>query len=77
MAINGEWGILKKMPVSADCNQLIYDQAVLGMDHLDGARQTLSQRVLFKVKDVYGNVVHYIFYQLRDWGAIKLAEIQN
>ena len=31
MSVNGEWGILKKIPVSVDSNQLIYDQTVLGM----------------------------------------------
>ena len=35
MSVNDEWRILKKIPVSADYNQLIYGQAVLGMDYLD------------------------------------------
>ena len=29
MALNGEWGILKKFPISADYNQLIYDHTLL------------------------------------------------
>ena len=57
MAINGEWGILKKIPVSADYNQLIYDQTVLGMDYLDCSNQTLSL-IDFKLKDHSGNAVN-------------------
>ena len=41
MAVNDEWGILKKIPVSAAYKQLIYDQTVLGMDHLDCSNQIL------------------------------------
>ena len=29
---NGEWGIIKKVPVNANYNQMIYDNPVLGMD---------------------------------------------
>ena len=57
MAINGEWGILKKIPVSANYNQLIYDQSVLGMDYLDCSNQTLSL-IDFKPKDHTGEVVN-------------------
>ena len=35
MSVNGAWGILKKIPVSADYNKLIYDQTALGMDFSD------------------------------------------
>ena len=41
MAVNDQWGILKKIPVSAAYKQLIYDQTVLGMDHLDCGNQIL------------------------------------
>ena len=44
MAVNGEWGILKKIPVSADYNQLIYDQTFSLID--------------FKLKDHTGEVVN-------------------
>ena len=57
MTVNGEWGILKKIPVSADYNQLIYDQTVLGMDYLDCSNQTLSL-IDFKLKDRTGDVVY-------------------
>ena len=57
MAVNGEWGILKKIPVSADYNLLIYDQTVLGMDYLDCSNQTLSL-IDFKLKDHTGVVVN-------------------
>ena len=57
MAVNGEWGILKKIPVSADYNQLIYDQTVLGMDYLDCSHHTLSL-FEFKLKDHTGDVVN-------------------
>ena len=39
MAVNGEWGILKKIPARADYNQLIYEQTVLDMDYLNGSNQ--------------------------------------
>ena len=57
MTINGEWGILKKIPVSADYNQLIYDQTVLGMDYLDCSNQTLSL-INVKLKGHTGEVVN-------------------
>ena len=43
MSINGEWGILKKTPVNAGYNEIVYDQTVLGMDYLDCSNQTLSR----------------------------------
>jgi len=57
MAINGEWGILKKIPVSDDYNQVIYYQTVLGMDYLDCSNQPLSL-IDFKLKDHNGNIVN-------------------
>ena len=57
MAVNGKWGILKKIPVSANYNQLIYDQTVLGMDYLDCSRQTLSL-IDFELKDHTKEVVN-------------------
>ena len=57
MAVNGEWGILKNIPVSANNNQLIYDQTVLGMDYLDCSNQTLSL-IDFKLKEHTGEVVN-------------------
>ena len=57
VSTNGEYGILKKVPVSASYNNMIYDNTVLGMDHLDCSNKTLS-RIDFKVKDAYGNIVN-------------------
>ena len=57
MAINGEWGILKKIPVSADYNQLIYDHTVLAMDYLNCSNQTLGL-IDFKLQDHSGNIVN-------------------
>ena len=53
----GEWGMLQKAPVSADNNQLIYDQAAVGMAYLDCNNQTLSL-LDFKIKDHSGNIVN-------------------
>ena len=47
--VHGEWGILEKIPVNSDDNQLIYDQTVLGMAYLDCSNQTLSL-IDFKIK---------------------------
>jgi len=57
MSINGEWGILKKIPVNAGYNEIVYDQTVLGMDYLDCSNQTLS-RIDFKIKYHNGNTVN-------------------
>ena len=57
MDINGEWGILKKIPVSADYNQFIYDQTVLGMDYLDCSNQKVSLNDN-KLNDHSGDVVN-------------------
>ena len=57
MSINGERGILKKIPASAGYNEMIYDQTVLGMDYLACSGQTLS-RIGSKTKDHSGNIVN-------------------
>ncbi|MFM7979744.1 MAG: hypothetical protein ACKPKO_10550, partial [Candidatus Fonsibacter sp.] len=57
MSINGEFGILKKIPVNAGYNEIVYDQTVLGMDYLDCSNQTLS-RIDFKIKYHNGNTVN-------------------
>ena len=54
MSISGERGIIKKVPVRANYNEMIYDDAVLGIDYLDCSRQSLS-RLEFQLKYVYGN----------------------
>ena len=57
MSISGERGIVKKVPVIANFNEMIYDDAVLGIDYLDCSRQSLS-RLEFQLKDVYGNYIN-------------------
>ena len=57
MSISGERGIVKKVPVRANFNEMIYDDAVLGIDYLDCSRQSLS-RLEFQLKDVYGNYIN-------------------
>ncbi|MFM7986304.1 MAG: hypothetical protein ACKPKO_44025 [Candidatus Fonsibacter sp.] len=49
ISINGEWGILKKIPDNAGYNEIVSDQAALGMDYLDCSNQTLS-RIDFNIK---------------------------
>ena len=56
MIINGEWFILKKIPVNAGYNEMVYDKTVLGMDYLDCSNQTLSH-IDFKIKDLAGNTM--------------------
>lgn len=56
LSVSGERGIIKKVPVSANYNEMIFDQVVLGSDYLDCSRQTLS-RLEFQLKDVFGNLV--------------------
>ena len=56
VSTNGEYGILKKVPVNASYNNMIYDNTVLGMDHLDCNNKTLS-RFDIKVKDASGNII--------------------
>ena len=46
MSINGEWGILRKIPVSAGYNEMLHDRTVLGMDYLDSSGQTLPGSTL-------------------------------
>ena len=57
MSISGERGIVKKVPVRANFNEMIYDDAVLGIDYLDCSRQSLS-RLEFQLKNAYGNYIN-------------------
>jgi len=43
VSVNGEWGIIKQVPVRASYNEMIYDQTVLGVDDLDCSNLTLSR----------------------------------
>ena len=39
MSINGDWGIINKIPVSAGYNETVYDQTVPGTDYFDCSNQ--------------------------------------
>jgi hypothetical protein len=56
LSVSGERNIVKKVPVTAGYGEIVFDQAVVGMDYLDCSRQTLS-RVGFQLKDVFGNII--------------------
>ena len=42
LSVNGDWGALKKNPVSASYNEMIYDKTVLGMAYLDYSNKARS-----------------------------------
>ena len=54
----GESSIIKKVPVTADYNQMIFDQVMAGNDFLDCSRQTLKT-IEFHFKDVNGNLIPF------------------
>ena len=53
---NGKSGIIKKIPVAADFNQMIFDNTLTGNDFLDCSRQTL-RTLEFTLTDVSGNEI--------------------
>ena len=58
LSINGEWDIMRKVPVRAGYNEMIYDNGSgLTCDYLDCSNQTLS-RIHFKMKDSYNNIIN-------------------
>lgn len=57
LCVSGERGVIKKVPVRANYNELIFDDAVLGIDYLDCSRQSLS-RIELQLKDLYGNIIN-------------------
>jgi hypothetical protein len=57
MSVSGDRSIVKKIPVNAGYNEMIFDQSVVGIDYLDCSHQTLS-RIGFQLKDVFGHVVN-------------------
>ena len=66
MSVAGDRNIVKKIPVTAEHGDMIFDQTVTGMDYLDCSQQTLS-RLSFQLRDVYGTVLdlngnHISFY---------------
>lgn len=57
ISINGESGIIKKIPVTAGYNSIIIDQVVLGSDYLDCSGQTLNN-LSFRLVDIYGQTIN-------------------
>ena len=48
MSTKGDRGIIKKVPVRANYNEIIYDDAGLEIYYIDVSRQTLAR---FELKD--------------------------
>jgi len=56
MSLSGERAIVKKVPVTAGYGEMIFNDAVVGMDYLDCSRQTLS-RLGFRLTNLYGETI--------------------
>ena len=56
MSISGERAVVKKVPVTANYKEIIFDQSVIGMDYLDCSKQTLS-RIGFRLNTIYGEPI--------------------
>ena len=52
----GESSIIKKVPVTANFNEMIFDSTLVGNDYLDCSRQTL-RTLEFRLTDVSGNEI--------------------
>ena len=48
--------LLKKVPVNANYNEIIYDQVILPSDYVDVSKQMLG-RLEFQLQDLYGNIM--------------------
>ena len=55
--ISGSRNTIKKIPINANFNEMVFYQAVLGIDYIDVSKQTLS-RLEFSLTDVYGRVIN-------------------
>ena len=56
MSLRGDRDIIKKVPVNAGPNEVIFNSVMVAQDYLDCSRQTLS-RMYFKLEDVDGNLL--------------------
>lgn len=54
--ISGSRNTVKKIPINANFNEMVFYQAVLGIDYIDVSKQTLS-RLEFSLTDVYGHII--------------------
>jgi hypothetical protein len=57
MTISGERAVVKKVPVTANYGEFIFDQNVVGIDYLDCSKQTLS-RIGFRLCNIYGETIN-------------------
>ena len=57
LSLRGVRDIIKKVPINANYNELVFNNTMVSQDYLDCSRQTLS-RLAFGLEDVYGNVVN-------------------
>ena len=58
LGARGETSIIKKVPVSSNSGDYIFDQVLVGNDFGDCSKQTLRQ-ISFELKDVHGNHVNF------------------
>ena len=56
MSLSGARDIIKKVPVNANYNEIIFNNVMVAQDYLDCSRQTLS-RLSFSLQDVFGNTI--------------------
>ena len=56
MSLSGARDIIKKVPVNANYNEMIFNNVMVAQDYLDCSRQTLS-RLSFSLQDVFGNTM--------------------
>ena len=58
LSVNGDNTIIKKVQVTADYNQMIFDNLMATNDFLDCSKQTLKT-LEFHIKDVDGNFINF------------------
>ena len=56
LTLRGERDVIKKIPVSAGANEVVFNSIMVAQDYLDCSRQTLS-RLEFSLEDVEGNTI--------------------
>ena len=54
----GETSIIKKIPVTANINEVIFDQVLVSNDFGDCSKQTVRS-ISFELKDVRGNYINF------------------
>ena len=58
LSVNGDSSIIKKVQVTADYNQMIFDNLMATNDFLDCSKQTLKT-LEFHIKDIDGNFINF------------------